>query len=217
MSCLYTLLLLSSIGCVYGQSEADVLKYLDFIDSTSIANNQAIELTIRTQKRNFNEMRSVVIEFTNHDSDLSSRFDLGDFEIKKVRTDSGTYILKRLSKSEVVQHRVRYIYLNGHYFNRADIDSTRQFLMEKLEKGSNFKWLARTYSMDGNSKRGGDMGWVDHSSMRSEFSEVVVKKKLNEVFTIDIESMKWHYLVLKTHEDRQALKTRLIMVKCDCT
>ena len=49
---------------------------------------------------------------------------------------------------------------------------TAKQIMSELQAGANFGDLARKYSQDDMSRRGGDWGWIERKDIRSELSEV---------------------------------------------
>ena len=52
----------------------------------------------------------------------------------------------------------------------ADLQATTAEIMQALEDGSNFGDLARKYSTDNRSRRGGDWGWIKKADIRQELS-----------------------------------------------
>jgi hypothetical protein len=49
--------------------------------------------------------------------------------------------------------------------------------------------------------------------MVEEFDNIVRPRNKGEIFTLDVESENWYYVVLKTHENRMEKAVRSIMIK----
>jgi parvulin-like peptidyl-prolyl isomerase len=95
----------------------------------------------------------------------------------------------------------------------TQVDSVQEVIIKKYKEGVPFKELARNYSMDGNAENGGDLGWFSKKMMVKEFSEPVSSHDHNDIFTVDIPSKQWYYVVLKTYPDRQRIKKGIIKIK----
>lgn len=52
----------------------------------------------------------------------------------------------------------------------ADLEATTAEIMQALDSGSNFGDLAREYSTDNRSRKGGDWGWIKKADIRQELS-----------------------------------------------
>lgn len=69
--------------------------------------------------------------------------------------------------------RLRQIILTASETQTAEtIQSTSDAIMAKLDAGKQFSDLAREYSMDNRSRRGGDWGWIKKADIRQELSDV---------------------------------------------
>ncbi len=83
------------------------------------------------------------------------------------------------------QAKIRIIYMRKSLFKERRVNSQgveeevdpqyliMQELLEKIETGSDFANLARTYSDGSQRVSGGDMGWVSDKTLRAELSEAV--------------------------------------------
>ncbi len=100
------------------------------------------------------------------------------------------------------EFRVSYVYLNGKELTKGEIDNLREKIINDYESGIPFSELAKKYSMDNNSEKGGDLGWFPEGKMYLEFEEAVKNHKKGEIFIVDIPSRNWYYVVLKTYNDR---------------
>jgi parvulin-like peptidyl-prolyl isomerase len=168
---------------------------------------------------------------TNHPSvtgellELNSRTDTTAFDRKLILTTTGNLIssesedkqkyffFKTIETTAVKSFRVQYIFLDGRKLTLAQIDSLRKIILKRLDLGESFDKMAKEYSMDGNSKRGGDLGWFEEGMMRLEFEEGIKSKNTGDVFIIDIPSEKWHYVVRNSHNPRIDKKVKVLYVE----
>ncbi len=120
--------------------------------------------------------------------------------------DNFTY--KIIESVNALSFRVSYIYLDGNKLSLQSIDSLRKIILHKYKNGISFLDLVKEYNMDSNKK--GDLGWFTEGMMMKEFEMAVRSHKLNDIFTIDIPSKKWHYVTLKTFDDKN-IKTLIIL------
>jgi len=105
---------------------------------------------------------------------------------------------------EKKEYRVSYIYFNGKEISLNDINELRKKIIQKYNYGVNFSVLAKEYSMDGNSEKGGDLGWFPEGRMHPQFEKAIKNHKKGDIFTVDIPSRDWYYVVLKTYSDRDS-------------
>ena len=124
----------------------------------------------------------------------------------------GVYTYKTLEVEIEREFRVSYIYLDGSKLSMKEIDSLRTIIIDKYNAGLSFSVLAGQYNMDRNS-RGGDMGWIKENMLVSDFGNAVKDHKKGEIFRIDVASKKWYYVTLKTYEDREKRKLKLVKIK----
>ncbi|WP_269527071.1 peptidylprolyl isomerase [Coraliomargarita parva] len=98
----------------------------------------------------------------------------------------------RMSQSEVSPERIEDFYVRNKlrfYQNEAVhlrqiiltsiadeglpiLRQTARTIMQELDNGTNFGDLARQYSQDDMSRRGGDWGWIERQDIRKELSEI---------------------------------------------
>jgi parvulin-like peptidyl-prolyl isomerase len=110
---------------------------------------------------------------------------------------------KLIERTQVLHHRVSYIILDGEKKSLQEISTLRNDIISKYRQGVPFEDLAKRYSMDMNAKRGGDSGWLANGDMTPEFENQVANShyKVGDIFTVDIPSRKWYYVVLKTYDN----------------
>lgn len=138
-----------------------------------------------------------------HNSNLANRL----FELR----EGGSITLKRatkkkltvLKKMDVEHYRLNYIFLDGKQMPYEDLDALRDRIL-KLSKTRKFENLAQRYSMDLNRNRGGDSGWFKSNSVPEQFKNASLSsmRAANEIFKVDLDQMKWYYLVLKSYSPK---------------
>lgn len=136
--------------------------------------------------------------------------DLVEFKSDDQKTH---YFYKSLDVKSITSFRVQYIFLDNHKFSVRKIDSLRAIIMNRLKKGDSFDLLAKTYSMDGNSKNGGDLGWFPEGVMDATFEKNVRGHAVGDIFKIDMPDQKWYYVVKNTHAPVIARRAILIYVE----
>ena len=123
-------------------------------------------------------------------------------------------IYKVLEKTQIPNYRVSYIYIDGNKHSLNNINNLRTTLVRKYKAGAPFHFLAKQYSMDVNAERGGDLGWFVKGELHPEFESKVIDENhpINDIFTIDITSKKWYYVVLKTFEPRNISEIKVLKI-----
>jgi parvulin-like peptidyl-prolyl isomerase len=109
---------------------------------------------------------------------------------------------------------VSYILLDGKEFSISSIEKLRPQIIAKHERGVSFKDLALQYSMDNNKKRGGDSGWFTYGDMLPEFEQQVMndEHQKDDIFTVNVESNQWYYVVKKTHDKKSITEIKVLKV-----
>jgi len=130
---------------------------------------------------------------------LFSKTEGASFETKE---QSATTLYKIISITPILHYRASYIYLNGKKMNASTIDSLRTVIMKQLETGHQFNHLAGNYSMDRNAIKGGDLGWFTPDKASKEFITALKDNKLNTIFNLDLPETKKHYIINKTHKQK---------------
>lgn len=126
------------------------------------------------------------------------------FYLNKLRPISNS-----ISFSKCKSMRVSYIYLDGSKMSLEEISILREKIISEYNKGTSFASLANKYTMD-NSKDG-DLGWFYEGQMENSFQDAILKHKKGEIFTVDIPSNNWFYVVLKTFDDLDKTKITYIL------
>jgi len=115
---------------------------------------------------------------------------------------SATTLYKIINITPTLHYRASYIYLNGKKLSESTIDSLRTVIMTKLETGHQFNHLAGNYSMDRNAIKGGDLGWFTSNKASKEFITSLKNNKSNTIFNLDLPATKKHYIINKTHQQK---------------
>ena len=92
-----------------------------------------------------------------------------------------------------------------------EINKLRPEIIMQYKKGIKFSELAKKYTMDTNIT--GDIYWFLEGQMFAEFENGVKTHKTGEIYTVDIPSEKWYYVVLKTYNEKDVTKITMLKVK----
>jgi len=133
---------------------------------------------------------------------------------KVVKKEGENIHYKILEKNEIIYYRVSYIMLDGKEFSYSSIEKLRPQIIKKHKLGVSFKDLAMQYSMDKNKTRGGDSGWFTYGEMLPEFEQQVMNEnhQTDDIFTVDVESNQWYYVVKKTHDKKSITEIKVLKV-----
>ncbi len=118
-----------------------------------------------------------------------------------IRTPSGFMIIKLLEKrggSSVVSDEVhvRHILIKpSEIRSEAETRRLAERLYERIVSGEDFATLAKSFSEDpGSALNGGDLNWIDPSTMVPEFREVMAKTSSGELSKPFKSQYGWHVL-----------------------
>lgn len=141
------------------------------------------------------------------------------FKLEKgqVKSEKGEYektLYKVLDKTTNSYYRVSYIFLDGNTYSLKSINELRETLILKYKNSVPFFELANQYSMDKNANKGGDTGWLTLGNMHPDFETTATNNKhaLKDIYTIDIPSKNWYYLVLQTHEPKEITEIEVLKI-----
>ncbi len=133
---------------------------------------------------------------------------------KVIKREGENIHYKILEKNEITYYRVSYILLDGKELSISSIENLRPQIIEKHKRGVPFKDLALQYSMDNNKKRGGDSGWFTYGEMLPEFEQQIMNDnhQKDDIFTVNVESNQWYYVVKKTHDKKSIKEIKVLKV-----
>lgn len=157
----------------------------------------------------------IVFNKVKHNTRLANDlFELGKGSKKVYESELDKTYYKLIDSENVLHYRVSYIFLDGNKKSLQDISFIRNDIISKYKKGISFEDLAKRYSMDSNSKRGGDSGWISSGEMISEFEDQIISDFHNtgDVFTIDVPSKNSYYVVLKTYDKKMIEEIKVLKI-----
>lgn len=173
-------------------------------DLLIIETPEQVESYLETKKSKKNKL--ITFNEEKHKTILAKqlfKLSVGGTKVNEGEFDKTFY--KVINKSKNTYHRVAYIYLDDSKYSIPEINTLREKIIAQYNNGAPFDFLAKQYSMDSNANKGGDLGWFLKGEMHSDFENEVLSENhsLNDIFTVDIPSEKWYYVVLKTHKAKE--------------
>lgn len=204
MKQLITLLIILSTITFYGQNRKGIKQIFKKINSKEDLEKYNSQNT---------SQKIEVIEFNENDSEFPKNLmKVNKKKIKLIDVGDEKYYYKLVGTSLEKEFRASYIYLNGRELTLQEIDSIRPIIIEKFKSGVTFPKLVEEYNMDGNLTKG-DLGWFKKGKLVPDFEKAVIEHKKDDIFTVNVESYKWYYVVLKTHFDKTIKKLTFIRAK----
>lgn len=205
-----TLLLISlilSTAFVFGQNQQQAMKLLKKINKPEQVDNFK-------NKKKYSDWQIRTVETMGIDSVIYPKAVNSQIgEIYSNTYDDGkiSVLFKVLNRRNVEISKVQYIFFDGNKMSKDEIDSLRTIIMNKYRNGTDFIKLVKEYTMDGNPT--GDLQWFYEGIMVKEFEEAVMPRKKGEIFTVDVDSNKWYYVVLKTNDNKITTLTKLVGIQ----
>ncbi|MGM0634879.1 MAG: peptidylprolyl isomerase [Bacteroidota bacterium] len=119
----------------------------------------------------------------------------------KIESRTGDKIYTVVAAKKIKHYRVNYIFLDGNKTSYKKIEKMRKKLMDLLDGDVKFESVARQYSMDRNSYRGGDSGWFKENKTEEDFFNAITNPRFlaNEIFPVDIPEHDWYYIIEKSY------------------
>lgn len=111
--------------------------------------------------------------------------------------------IKLLSRKDIKEFKVKYIFINGKKLSEKEIKKTQKKAYKELNKGKTFSEVANKYSMDPGSKDG-DLGWFPEGRMIKKFENSIREHKKGDIFQVSDQARKWYFIILKNHDEREA-------------
>lgn len=155
-----------------------------------------------------------VVEINLNESKTDSRIKfLKEGETTTIKKNGEMFALKVLEVTSVKEFRVSHLYLNGKKLSLNEIDSLRTTVIKKYNDGVPFSKLSKKYASY-EKPNDGDLGWFEEKMMVRDFEDAVKEHKKGDIFTVDIPSKDWYYVVLKTFDDRESRIIKMIRIRC---
>jgi hypothetical protein len=114
-------------------------------------------------------------------------------------TDSTCALVRLTGRGSDEWARVNYIFLSKQSGTDEQLQERADSILQAVQNGWPFQQAALKYSMDGNAKKGGDLGWFTRSTMVPEFSGPVFQHHKGDLFTAAVGIYGW-YVVEVTEE-----------------
>lgn len=199
-------LLLFSVA-INAQNKKEALKALKTINSPS----QVKAFKKKYSDWTIQKSNTLGIDSLKHQKVVNAK--IGEVFTRKYDNGKVNVVFKVLARRNEEIYKVKYVYFDGSKMSKIEIDSLRTIIINKYKNGSDFSDLAKEYTMDGNPT--GDLVWFYKGMMVEEFEAAVKPKLKGDIFTVDVESKKWYYVVLKTHSNIITSITEAIGIKYD--
>jgi len=124
------------------------------------------------------------------------------------------YLVQVLGKALNTFNRVSQIFIDTATFTRRIADSLSNSIMQRIIEGkASFEDMAQAYSMGGEARTRGDLGWIARGSILPEIDKEIAKRKKGEVFKVW--SRTGVHIIKKTADAKQdtgfALLLRVIL------
>jgi PPIC-type PPIASE domain len=124
----------------------------------------------------------------------------------KVRKVYGPYdkkfLIQVLGKIPNTFHRIGQVFIDTSLFSFRIADSLANSIVTRVKTGTaSFEDMAMTYSMGGEARTKGDIGWVAQGALMPEIEKALSKCKKGDLFKIWSKS--GVHIIKKTYEDKQ--------------
>lgn len=149
--------------------------------------------------------------------DLSPLFteEMGTIVVRTEEKTGATYLFKSIEMDQMNSYRAKHIYFDGRRMHKEEIDKHRNQIIQEYRNGTSFTELYKKYAIHQGQAVDGDVGWFKEMTMAAAYEEAVKSHQKGDVFSVDIPSHNWYYLVLKTHDNRVEYKLSVICVKVE--
>jgi hypothetical protein len=136
----------------------------------------------------------------------------------KIRKVYGPYekkfLVQVLGKVPNTFHRISQVFIDTSVFSFRIADSLANNIIARIKSGStSFEEMAMTYSMGGEGRTKGDVGWIAQGALLPEIEKELNKYKKGDLFKLWTKS--GVHIIKKTYADKQdtgfALMLRVIL------
>lgn len=175
---------------------------------------QAQGLTLEGYKK---ELKDNLVVTAMRQKNVSNALIISPFKIEQYYQDN----IRQFLQEEQVQ--VSNIFMRKSLFKEKRTNAKGQVeeydpsyaamqeILSKLETGSKFNDLARSYSEGTNRDQGGDMGWVSEKTLRSELAKIAFKLKPGQ--TSSIITTDDGYYILRVDDRKRSKVTPLSEIR----
>jgi hypothetical protein len=95
------------------------------------------------------------------------------------------YLVMVLGRAPNTFNRVSQIFIDTSTFRRRIADSLANSIVSRIKEGkASFEDMAQAYSMGGEAKTKGDLGWIARGSILPEIEKELATRKKGEVFKV---------------------------------
>ncbi len=120
------------------------------------------------------------------------------------------FLVQILSKAPNLFYHINQIFIDTAVFRARIADSLANSIIKRLNDGSaTFGQLALTYSMGGEGRTQGDIGWIARGMLLPQIEHEVINRKKGEIFKIW--SSRGLHIIRKMDDPRQDTGFALIM------
>lgn len=201
---LYALLFISATTSVAQNSfEQELDSIQDELQATKF---------IETHKSNKGQL--YVFNKEKHKTQLAKDlFSVGKGGSKVITTEIDKTHYKIIDKYEIPYHRYSYVFLDGRGKSVNEMKQLQSSILAKYNEGFRFKDLAKQYSMDANSNRGGDLGWFTKGKSSTELQDAIIDENQGkDIFTLDFPNKEAYYVVVRTHPTKFIEEIKVLQV-----
>ncbi|MBK9718209.1 MAG: peptidylprolyl isomerase [Saprospiraceae bacterium] len=131
--------------------------------------------------------------------------------------DGTCSIIRVTSKGENYLMKVSYIYLDKKSESDSILENKADSILYILKSGVDFATLAKKYSMDGNAKNGGDLGWFEAGVMNQQFENAIRKHKKGDYFKVKVDQYGWYVILVTSDQGHKKYIGRLEITKLNCS
>jgi hypothetical protein len=120
------------------------------------------------------------------------------------------FLVQLLSKAPNQFYHIGQIFIDTSVFRYHTADSLGKMILQKINNGTaTFQQLAETYSMGGEARTKGDLGWIARGAMLPTIEHEILVHKKGEVFSIW--SRRGLHIIKKMDDPRQDTGFALMM------
>jgi hypothetical protein len=157
---------------------------------------------VRTVLKKKYQMDTVIIANTTYFSGIADSLAY----YGKIRKVYGPYdkkfLVQVLGKIPNTFHRVGQVFIDSSLFTFRIADSLANSIVTRVKTGTaSFEDMAMTYSMGGEGRTKGDLGWIAEGALMPEIEKALRKCKKGDIFKIWSKS--GVHIIRKTYEDKQ--------------